>query len=408
MKRLIFSFLIILMSQIACKKKIIEPLVFTNNWEEDVYFFGKNLEEKHKDLFHNITKTEFQADILKLRKETENLAGTEIITELLKILTKVGDSHTTIDLGTIPTFKNRLPYRLAYLKDGIFITRIAKKQSANLMAKVIAINETSMETIISLMKTVITHENQSQFNHYFPRFLTYQALLNTLGIVGNGEGITFHLENGTSIMINNQDTELSDVYNEKPLPLYLKNTNEYYWSTFLETDNLYYIQYNVCANEQNVSFKDFAINSLRQIKEKGMEVKVAIDLRLNGGGASIIAIPLIDGLQEAVEKGELKTENIYVIIGRSTFSSAIINAFELKEAINPIFIGEPTGGKPNHYGELKSFHLPNSGIRIWYSTKYFKFIEEDTDSFYPDVLIERTSEYIIKGIDPVLTYLKER
>ena len=55
-----------------------------------------------------------------------------------------------------------------------------------------------------------------------------------------------------------------------------------------------------------------------------------------------------------------------------------------------IFIGEPTGGRPNHFGEVKSFNLPNSGLSVRYSTKYFRFWMT-TQSLYPTFWLSRHS-----------------
>ena len=90
------------------------------------------------------------------------------------------------------------------------------------------------------------------------------------------------------------------------------------------------------------------------------------------------------------------------MIGRRTFSSAILNAIDLKKQTPAIFAGEPTGGKPNHYGEVQMFRLPQSGLMVTYSVKYFRVIEDDPDSLVPDLLIEpRISDYLNKA-DPVL------
>jgi C-terminal processing protease CtpA/Prc len=51
---------------------------------------------------------------------------------------------------------------------------------------------------------------------------------------------------------------------------------------------------------------------------------------------------------------------LFVIINRGTFSSALLNAITLNQEYNSILLGEATGGKPNHYGEISSFILPNS------------------------------------------------
>ena len=44
-----------------------------------------------------------------------------------------------------------------------------------------------------------------------------------------------------------------------------------------------------------------------------------------------------------------------LLIGRATFSSAQMNAQQFRDRTKAILVGEPTGQKPNHFGEIKNF-----------------------------------------------------
>lgn len=90
-----------------------------------------------------------------------------------------------------------------------------------------------------------------------------------------------------------------------------------------------------------------------------------------------------------------RKENLKVIIGRETFSSALLNAYEFKFDTNAEIIGEPSGGKPNCYGEILKFTFPNSRFIVNYSTRYYKLIEDDTIlALYPDINIQESiSDY---------------
>lgn len=79
----------------------------------------------------------------------------------------------------------------------------------------------------------------------------------------------------------------------------------------------------------------------------------------------------------------------------------------LKENTNAILYGEPTGGKPNGYGEVRRFTLPNSKLIINYSTKYFESKIEN-DSLMPDHVIEPSISDYINGIDPVMEEILKR
>jgi C-terminal processing protease CtpA/Prc len=96
------------------------------------------------------------------------------------------------------------------------------------------------------------------------------------------------------------------------------------------------------------------------------------------------------------------------VIGRKTFSSAIINTINFKQYTKAILIGEETGGKPNHYGEVRNFRLPSSQLPVNYSTKYFTYTKVDLNTIKPDVSIELSFDDYKKGIDPVYEWIVEQ
>ena len=66
-------------------------------------------------------------------------------------------------------------------------------------------------------------------------------------------------------------------------------------------------------------------------------------------------------------------------------------------------IGEPTGGKPASYGEVKSFLLPNSDLAVNYSTNFVPALYvPDTPSLLPDVAIPMRSADFFARHDPEL------
>ena len=94
----------------------------------------------------------------------------------------------------------------------------------------------------------------------------------------------------------------------------------------------------------------------------------------------------------------------YALISENTFSSAILNALSLKDDADFTLVGTPTGGSINHYGELKSFTLPETGWEVYYSSKYFKLSKKYEGSIIPDVYIEKDAESYFSGIDKEVEY----
>lgn len=165
-----------------------------------------------------------------------------------------------------------------------------------------------------------------------------------------------------------------------------------------------YFQYNQCSEDKDKPVKVLTREIMDIMNSRDVD-KFVLDLRNNRGGNSLVIEPLLKTLAQSEKVN--KKGHLFVVIGRATFSSAILNALQLRNQTEAIFIGEPTSGRPNHYGEVRSFTLPNSGLIVSYSTKYFRFSEDDSDSITPDILVEPSFADFVSNTDAVLEKIKE-
>jgi len=153
----------------------------------------------------------------------------------------------------------------------------------------------------------------------------------------------------------------------------------------------------------DLTIADFTKGIIGMIE--GAEVEcLIIDMRNNLGGNSTLLEPFIEWLGKC---DKINKENaLYVIIGRDTFSSALLNAYAIKNKTKAVLVGEPSGGKPNCYGEVESFKLENSKVEICYSSKYYKLIKNDkVMSLFPEVEKVVTFRDYIEKRDPCLEYI---
>ena len=130
-----------------------------------------------------------------------------------------------------------------------------------------------------------------------------------------------------------------------------------------------------------------------------------LDLRFNGGGSSRQGTRLIR--QIAALRPDQQPEKIYVLQGRRTFSSAVINLLDTKKHLAAIAVGEMTGGKANHFGEVKSFSTPHWKLQILYSSRYFRFNALNEDSIQPDLHVMPTFADYAAGRDSALDRIRE-
>ena len=127
--------------------------------------------------------------------------------------------------------------------------------------------------------------------------------------------------------------------------------------------------------------------------------RVVIDLRRNEGGD----FTLVRRFMLPVLRG--RPSRVYGIIGPGTFSAAMVNSLDLRSELKATLVGEPTGARPNSYSEHGDFTLPNSGLRVSYSTRYYRFGADSDTAVEPDRRIEPTWQDFRSGRDPVLDWI---
>jgi hypothetical protein len=375
-------------------------------WAADLEFVAKELPARHKNLFFKITAAEFQANVEALKARIPKLGRAQFLTELARLVAAVGDSHTSFTV--IP--EKAFPLKLYWFKEGISVTDTASEFAALLNGRLESVDGHPVEEVVRAFAGIIPHDNDAQVKDFVPRFLASSEHLLGLGLIAKPDEATFAVwaPDGRSVTAKMTSIPVSAVMtvvwaapavDTSRLPLYRRTAGSAYESVYLPESRTLYFAYNSCRDLPGRPFAAFSAGLWDTIRANPVE-RLVIDLRNNGGGDSSILDPFIGELAAAKEinrKGRL-----FVIVGRRTFSSAILNALDLKKKTAAVFYGEPTGGKPNHYGEIQTLTLPYLGLKVSYSTKYFQFVDGDDPSLVPDVLVELALDDYLALRDPVL------
>ncbi|MFC1529677.1 S41 family peptidase, partial [Gemmatimonadota bacterium] len=95
---------------------------------------------------------------------------------------------------------------------------------------------------------------------------------------------------------------------------------------------------------------------------------------------------------------------VYVLTGPRTFSSATMFATTVKDHGFATLVGEETGGLASHFGDVYTFYLPHTRLRLGVSHKFFlrPSREDDGRGCLPDVEVITTPDDRAAGRDPVL------
>lgn len=404
----------------AAPAEIVVPLT-PEQWREDLAFLVRTLPEKHVNPFTKVTKEAWLAEAAALESRIPSLAPHEIGVGFMRLVAALGDSHTVASAANIPPGFRAYPIRLFWFADGVRIAAATGEHKALLGARLVRVGSTPIADAVKTVATTFANENEALLKSGAAQALTTAEILHALRLIDSMDAAAFTLahdvkpEGAAATETTVTLAPIADLKNAKwvrwpeatgaPTPLARSRPQAHYWSTLDSATGLYFIQYNRCQDAPNLSVADFAKQALAFIDEQKPR-GVVVDLRYNGGGSSRLLAPLIEGL--ARRESVNAPDRLFVLIGRQTFSSALMNAVQFRQSTRATLVGEPTGGKPNHFGETKNFTLSNSQMPVQYSTKYFRQQEKDDDALSPDVRIDARGEDFAQGRDPVMEEVARR
>jgi hypothetical protein len=375
-------------------------------WEEDLQLFAKQFPASHIDFAKLYAPAAFDGEIAALRASIASLTDAEITLRLMKLVASAHVAHTYVGAPRLQPF-HRLPLSLAWFSDGLAVVGASSEYATAIGTHVIRIGSKTPEQLLSVVAPYVSYEADGGLRAGITDRLATLEILQLAGAAGADGRVDFTVAKPGgepfTVTVSPGDPatwKIQGLYDTLhiPEPLFRKNVDRLYWYEYLADAKALYIQYGSCQNDPKQPFADFAREVFAFADSHPVE-RVIVDLRFNGGGNSSIMRPLTDGLKS---RRSLRSK-VVALIGPGTFSSAVLNGRELQTALHARLLGEPAGEKLNSYGEVRSFQLPNSHLRVQYSTKFFRLAANGDESvFQPDVTVGRTLADALASRDPVL------
>ena len=361
-------------------------------WRADIDALQQELETRHINLYNKTTKQEFTRQLTQIKAELPEWSATELRIQLMRVVKQIGDGHT--QFAYWGGEHHCYPIELRMFDGELRLIGIEKKYQHLLGARLIAIDDLPIKQVVSLVTPIL----QGVENVYSEQ----QRLIETIIVAEILQGLkiskglheakfTFKLADGTIKSVILQGL-LPDQLAKQEI-IILKPTNpesfsrhkisnksiDFFISQDSRTAYLDFHHYPTFSEMKN--FTDDLVALLREIKARN----VIIDLRNNGGGDFFVGLHLawafimVDNLNWR--------DGIYVLIGRKTFSASMSNSAQYRQLLNAKLVGEPTGANPIGYQDADTFKLPNSGWKVMYSKRFYRFQDNPSAGVQPDVLI---------------------
>jgi hypothetical protein len=376
-----------------------------DDWREDVNFLVANLRAKHANVLHTLSEAEWERRRSELLARIGELSPAGAVVALAQLVAAVGDAHTGLGFTGAP-FDRFLPVQFAWFSDGLFVTAVDERFAELLAGRVLRIGKLDPAAALAAVRTTFAAENDGWARVASQGKLAQPALLAALGVTesdaeipvvvagASGEvAVTVDGGGNTRKWLIAPDQELV------PPPLWQQRRKENYWFAPIDGEKAFYFAFNSCAEDPARPIDAFVRELLDSLERTGSE-RLVVDLRHNSGGNSTVLsrfVPVLAAHPRLAAPGRVR-----VLIAADTYSSGMMNAHQLRDGAAARLYGEPTGGKPNGYGEMRSFQLPHSALDVYYSTRAYRMVDGDPPAVEPDVRVPLSSEDYFSGVDPVL------
>ncbi|AEX84932.1 periplasmic protease [Marinitoga piezophila KA3] len=407
----------------------IDTKVTPQQMKKDIDYLVNILKEVHPSTYSGFSDE--QEKIIKnaYNKITQPMKVFDFYFILNEIICSIKDSHTHL---VFPSLTNYIFYDfpIIWLNDGIYaLDNIYELKKGD---KILTINNKSSEEILKELRKIIPSENDFWIKQNARSILSSELYLGYLNLIDNG---VIKL----TIMRNN-DIKTFNIKLQKYKGIHKQKSD---WISYKIdiSKNIGILKIKKCIYDEHykeILFKFFKDVSLNNIKN------IVVDLRYNLGGNSLVTdeflkyidiekyktygaeirfskpvekqrkiygtgykkyLPSIQLNEKIEDKSLLFKGKIYVLISGKTYSSGNWFAAVLGDNNIAMLVGEPTGNKPSHYGDILYFQTPEVGIPFTVSFK--RFIRPDTskndeDALYPDITVFTTINDIINKRNPQL------
>ncbi|HEX7709163.1 MAG TPA: hypothetical protein VF701_22100 [Thermoanaerobaculia bacterium] len=340
-----------------------------------------------------------------------------IAVELQRILAMLGHTHN----GWYPWAQGarlsftQLPVTFYVFPDGMYVIDAAPAHQDLIGSRVLAFDQTTADRAFELVSQVVDRENSIELLWRAPYSLAMPQVLHALGVTQHSDrlDLTVQDERGVTRRVELQAVPLerrrklfaSRLLDAPSPPAYLRRVEEPFWLEVDAATNLVYAQVNQISNSGSETFAQFGLR-LRGVLAEHEPRHLVLDLRHNNGGNSYLYPELLRTLVAFDVQGD---RSLFVLIGRNTFSAAQNLVVDLERLTNAIFVGEPTGGKPNTHGNEAEVVLPYSGLRFGLSSVYWQLSSPRDHRHWitPHVPVPLSAAEYFANRDPAMEAVRE-
>jgi hypothetical protein len=372
---------------------------------------GEAIATWHPHPFRYVPADEFAPQVDAAERQVAGGDRSVAVVELMRLVALLGNrnGHTVIfQADDHPDPLHLYPIAPYEFEDGVFV--VASAVGRDLVGfELEAVAGVPVEELLARLEPLVARDNEWTVRARRPLYLVTAEVLR--GLLQASESAPFDLRGRSgSVRVVLDPVPAPDWYArlrdafpawDPRLPrrtelMFRGGREGPHWTATLRNGEAAYIAYELTRGD----LTGFAGDVDALVGQLGI-AQVLLDLRLNGGGDNTTYGPLLEVLEHATHE---LGKRLRVLIGRSTFSAAMQLVVDLERRTPAQFVGEPTGGSPNHYGDARQMVLTDSRLVAYVPTVSWTTAGEGDErlALEPDLPVPVRSDDYFAGRDPAL------
>jgi|GEM_PF-1239058 len=395
--------------------------VSPSDWQSDLHYFAARAPVVHKNLFHTMTRAQFDSAVRSLDDAIPILKPNQILVRFMALAALIQDGHSSLDIGDLRL--PQVPMRFRQFEDGIYVTAADPAYAKYVGGRLLEVGPVASEKAMRDIAPLVPHDpdNDGEVRTWAARnYLSVPTILNGLGLSGSDRSANYTIE---SHGIRETVTLTADVipaefslesFTLDPVPadwvlarasgnstsLADTHPDRIFWFEPIPAHNALYVELRGMIDERGHTLSDFA-KEIDDYLASHPVGRVIVDVRANSGGDNTLIRPLLISL---IKFGDNQRGRLWVLISHRTFSADQNFINRLESYAEPIFVGEPTAQNVNFFGDPRPVELPHSHFSIVLSSLWWqdKDPRDHRTRTSPEIAVTPTISELTSGRDRAL------
>lgn len=375
-------------------------------WRRDLAFLRDEVKRLNAEYRNHPLPPEFERRYQELKVKVPQLSDEQIFVGMNRLLAILRQGHTAVtysDESRIPP--KGLPFQLWAFPEGLFIVSADQQHEGLIGSRLVSIEGVPAEEALRRVNETQSVDGDNEYLFLGPKLLREAPFLRGLSLAKSVDSVWISVQKpGEAPRTITVATVTAGFPNRlMPLPrgnppLFLKQPRRAHFEQALPEHDALYLQVDLYDPAQT----DVALRLRKVLAAEGAPKNLILDMRFNEGGSTSLYAEL---LRTMVGFSLVPERQLYVLIGRNTYSAAGNFITELEQLAGAVFIGEASSECCTFYGSPSPFTLPFSRLSGRMSTKKWSLSRRGDDfrrELNPHAPVIITAQDYFAGRDPVL------